>query len=142
MAGAHASGQFQVNVVTPFGPIANEETDAVIAPGELGEFEVLPGHVPFLSELHTGVLTLGERAERKVYAVGRGYLEVEPGGRVQVLVERAVGKSEIDVDEAQAELAEVGPKLSAWKGELDGEYVNLKSTFEWAQARIDACKSS
>lgn len=128
---------FEVNVVSPFGPIAHAETDAVIAPGRLGEFEVLPGHVPFLTELHAGVLRLGEKGG-DVFAVGAGVLEVEPSGRVQVLVERAVAAARVDSDAARAELAEVEPKLATWEGDLDADYKNLKAREEWARAQLAA----
>jgi hypothetical protein len=53
-------GALRVHMVTPRGKIADQDTDAVTAPGEIGEFEVLPGHVPMLSELHPGVLSLAK----------------------------------------------------------------------------------
>ena len=77
-------GGLHVALVTPTGPIASERTDAVIAPGELGEFQILPGHIPFLTELHPGVLTIGENRDKKIYAVGVGFLEVSPKGEVRV----------------------------------------------------------
>ena len=126
-----------VSVVTPRGPVAAEDTDAVTAPGELGELEVLPGHVPFLTELHPGVLVLGER-ERHVFAVSTGFLEVEPDGTVLVLVEQAVPASDVDLDQARAQVAELGPKLKDWKGATDAEWKNLKARHDWAQAQVDA----
>ena len=126
-----------VSVVTPRGPITTEDTDAVTAPGELGELEVLPGHVPFLTELHPGVLVLGER-ERHVFAVSTGFLEVEPDGTVLVLVEQAVAASEVDLDQAKAQVAELAPKLKDWKGAVDAEFKNLKARHDWAQAQVDA----
>jgi len=127
----------KVSVVTPRGPVAAEDTDAVTAPGELGELEVLPGHVPFLTELHPGVLVLGER-ERHVFAVSTGFLEVEPDGTVLVLVEQAVAAGEVDVEQAKAQVAELGPKLKDWKGATDAEWKNLKARHDWAQAQVDA----
>jgi F-type H+-transporting ATPase subunit epsilon len=127
----------KVSVVTPRGPITAEDTDAVTAPGELGEFEVLPGHVPLLTELHPGVLVLGER-ERHVFAVSTGFLEVEPDGTVLVLVEQAVAAADVDVDQAKAQVAELGPKLKEWKGAVDAEWKNLKARHDWAQAQVDA----
>ncbi|HEU5054925.1 MAG TPA: ATP synthase F1 subunit epsilon [Kofleriaceae bacterium] len=126
-----------VSVVTPRGPIAAEQTDAVTAPGELGEFEVLPGHVPFLTQLHPGVLVLGER-ERHIFAVASGFLEVEPDGTVLVLVEQAVAAGEVDLEQAKAQLSELAPKLKDWKGAIDAEFKNLKARHDWAQAQVDA----
>ena len=126
-----------VSVVTPRGPVTTEETDAVTAPGRLGEFEVLPGHVPFLTELHAGVLVLGER-ERHVFAVSSGFLEVEPDGTVLVLVEQAVAAGNVDLEQAKTQLAELAPKLKDWKGAVDAEFKNLKARHDWAQAQVDA----
>ena len=132
-----AAGVLKVSVVTPRGPVAAEDTDAVTAPGSLGEFEILPGHVPFLTQLHPGVLVLGER-ERSIFAVSTGFLEVEPDGTVLVLVEQAAAAGDVDLDQAKAQVAELGPKLKDWKGAVDGEFKNLKARHDWAQAQLDA----
>jgi len=126
-----------VQLVTPRGPVAEQETDAVTAPGELGEFEVLPGHVPLLTELHPGVLVLGER-ERRIFAVSSGFLEVELDGTVLVLVEQAVAAADVELEQAKAQLSELGPKLKDWKGAVDAEFKNLKARHDWAQAQVDA----
>jgi len=135
---APAPGMLRVMVVTPFGPVADSETDAVTAPGELGEFEVLPGHVPFLTQLHPGVLTLGEKQAHQVYAVSIGFLEVEADGEVQVLVERAVAAANVDVAAAKAVVDELGPVIKDWKEAVDAEFKNVKARLDWAQAQLDA----
>lgn len=133
-----AASTLHVSVVTPRGPITDEDTDAVTAPGRLGEFEVLPGHVPFLTQLHAGVLVLGEKRDKHVYAVSQGFLEVEPDGTVQVLVEQAVAAGSVDVEAAKALVAELAPQVKDWKGAVDGEFRNLKARHDWAQAQLDA----
>jgi len=45
-----------LEVVTPVERVLSKEVDEVVAPGELGEFGVLPGHVPFLTLLLPGEL--------------------------------------------------------------------------------------
>ena len=75
-----------VNLVTPRGVVAHTNTDSVQAPGELGEFELLPGHVPMLTSLKSGVLTIGTKTAAR-YAVSQGYLRVDPQGAVEILVE-------------------------------------------------------
>lgn len=128
----------RVSVVTPRGPVTDQDTDGVTAPGRLGELEVLPGHVPLLTELHPGVLVLGDRRAKSVYAVSTGFLEVEPDGVVQILVEQAVAAADVDLDAAKAQLAELGPRLKDWKGAVDGEFRTLKQRHDWAQAQVDA----
>ena len=45
-----------LEIVTPEKKVLSETVDIVVAPGELGEFGVLPGHVPFLCKLKVGEL--------------------------------------------------------------------------------------
>ena len=73
-----------VNLVTPRGVVAHTDADSVQAPGELGEFELLPGHVPILTALKPGVLTIGTKTRAR-YAVSSGYLRVDPAGSVEIL---------------------------------------------------------
>ena len=128
----------RVELVTPLGAIANLETDAVTAPGELGEFEIFAGHVPFLTQLHAGVLTLGETRTKQHFAVGPGFLEVTADGLIRILVERAVASDEVDKALAKDELKDAEPKLDAWKGDLGAEYKTLKAAHDWAVAQIEA----
>jgi F-type H+-transporting ATPase subunit epsilon len=133
-------GQLTVNVVTPTGPITvGASTNAVTAPGELGEFEVLPGHIPFLTSLHPGVMSLGEGKNAHIYAVSRGYVRVSMDGEVEVLVERAVAAGKVDTEQAKADLGAAQKELVDWKDKpQDANWRNIKDRHDWAQARLDA----
>ena len=127
-----------VNLVTPRGVVAHTDADSVQAPGELGEFELLPGHVPMLTALKAGVLTIGTKA-RSRYAVSTGYLRVDPTGAVEILVEQALPAKEIDAEAAKKDLATAEGELGKWGDKpQDGDYVNLQHRAGWARARIDA----
>lgn len=134
-----AAGAFLgVNLVTPRGVVAHTDTDSVQAPGELGEFELLPGHVPLLTALKPGVLTIGTKARAK-YAVGSGYLRVDPTGAVEILVEQAVSAKEVNADEAKKDLVTAEAELAKWGDKAqDGDYLNLQQRAGWARARLDA----
>jgi F-type H+-transporting ATPase subunit epsilon len=127
-----------VNLVTPKGVVSQSETDSVQAPGELGEFELLPGHVPMLTALRPGVLTVGTKARTR-YAVGPGYLRIDPAGSVEILVEQAQAATEIDIDAARKDLQAAEADLAKWGDKAqDGDYHNLVAKSTWARARIDA----
>lgn len=127
-----------VNLVTPRGVVAHTDADSVQAPGELGEFELLPGHVPMLTALKAGVLTIGTKA-RSRYAVATGYLRVDPTGAVEILVEQALPAKEIDAEAAKKDLATAEGELGKWGDKpQDGDYINLQQRAGWARARIDA----
>jgi len=127
----------EVNVVTPKGVIAHTEADSVQAPGELGEFEMLPGHIPMLTALKPGVLTIGTKARAR-YAVSSGYLRVDPAGAVEILVEQALAAKDIDSDAAKKELAAAEAELAKWGDKpMDGDYTSLQQRIGWAHARLD-----
>ena len=127
-----------VNLVTPRGVVAHTDADSVQAPGELGEFELLPGHVPMLAALKPGVLTIGTKARQR-FAVSSGYLRVDPSGAVEILVERAMPTVEIDAEAAKKDLAAAEAEIAKWGDRpLDGDHVNLQHRAGWARARLDA----
>jgi F-type H+-transporting ATPase subunit epsilon len=130
-------GFLGLNLVTPKGVIAHTDTDSVQAPGELGEFELLPGHVPMLAALKPGVLTIGNKARTR-YAVSSGYLRIDPAGAVEILVEQAVAAKDIDAAAAKTDLAAAEAAIAGWHKPIDGEYVSLQQRAGWAKARIDA----
>ncbi len=126
-----------VNLVTPRGVVAHTDADSVQAPGELGEFELLPGHIPMLTALRPGVLTIGTKARAR-YATGAGYLRVDPSGAVEILVEQAQAAKDIDGDAAKRDLATAEAELAKWGDKpMDGDYVTLQARLGWARARIE-----
>jgi F-type H+-transporting ATPase subunit epsilon len=56
--------------------LLDEDVDEVTAPGELGEFGVLPNHIAFLTTLVPGELSYKQGLSKKTLAVGGGYAEV------------------------------------------------------------------
>ena len=135
----------RLSITTPTGALVDTEADEVTAPGALGEFGVLPGHIPFLSALKAGVLIYRIKDQNHVLAVGLGFLEVarsETGDKVIVLVDRAVTGAEVNRDAVAKEIVATESDLSNWKEETGGEYQALVQRRDWAQARLDAAGRS
>ena len=140
----------RLSVTTPRGSLVDTEVDEVTAPGELGEFGVLPGHVPLMSALKPGVLWYKAKDHQGILALGQGFLQVAPlpqaddhhGGlardRVLVLVDQALMARDVDTARAEKDLAAADKELAAWHGELDGAHQTLVERRGWAQARLDA----
>jgi len=138
----------RLSVTTPRGALVDTDVEEVTATGELGEFGVLPGHVPLMSALKPGVLWYKGKDRAGVLAIGQGFLQVAPlpqaddraGGRdrVLVLVDQAVTAKDVDRASAEKDLAAAERELAAWTGELDGRHQNLVERRGWAQARLDA----
>ena len=66
----------RLRVVTPARLVLDEAVDEVTAPGELGEFGVLPNHIAFLSTLVPGELTYKQDGSKSTLVVSGGYAEV------------------------------------------------------------------
>jgi F-type H+-transporting ATPase subunit epsilon len=141
----------KLSLTTPRGALVDADVEEVTAPGTLGEFGVLPGHVPLMSALRPGVLvyrvTVGADAKERtgVVAVGPGFLQVSAPAqndtahdRVLVLVDQAQPAADVDRALAEQDLAAADKELAAWKAELDGAYRALTVRRQWAQARLDA----
>jgi F-type H+-transporting ATPase subunit epsilon len=131
----------RLSVTTPQGALVETDVDEVTAPGALGEFGVLPGHVPFLSALQPGVFVFRHKEESRVFAVSEGVLEVaraEGGDKVIVLVSQALQAEEVDREAAEKEVARADAELAQWNKELGGEYKALVTQRAWAAARIAA----
>ena len=132
----------RLSVTTPRGSLVEAEVDELSAPGVLGEFGVLPGHVPFLSALKPGVFVYRQKSESQVLAVSDGILEVvrtaDGGDKVLVLVSNATGAGDIDRAAAAQEVASADAELNKWAKDLGGEYKALLNRRAWAAARVDA----
>ena len=133
----------RLSLTTPRGALVDAEVDEVTAPGALGEFGVLPGHVPFLSVLRPGVFVYQTKEGPRYLAVGDGVLEVarvsgDKGDKVLVLVDQATHAREIDRDAAAKELTAVDQEIAHWKKETAGEYQALLARRAWVAARVDA----
>jgi F-type H+-transporting ATPase subunit epsilon len=135
--GGKGGGRMSLRIAAPSGQVAATVADEVTAPGLIGEFGVLPGHVPLLAALKAGVLSWKDQGHVHVLAVDRGYLQVGAGERLTILVERALKTDAIDVEAARAE---VGKQSEALKvGGLDSAGLELaRVALEWAQAQLDA----
>ena len=75
----------KLQIVTPRGVAWSGDADEVQAPGTLGEFGVLPGHIPFLTTLSAGTLNVKGKDGRR-YQIGAGFAEAGPD-RMVVLTE-------------------------------------------------------
>ena len=116
--------KLNLEVVTPFRTVLNEDVDSVTLPGIEGELGILPEHVPLLTTLDTGILTyVNSNGNTQAIAVHWGYAQVD-GNNVRVLAELAETADEIDLPRAleaekkAMELLQSGdPTTSEWEDE-------------------------
>ena len=103
-------GKIQLEIVTPRGRALTASVDEVTAPSIDGEFGVLPGHLPLLAALRTGIVAYKQGAETKRCAVGAGFAEAGPD-RLVMLTNEYAEREAVDPVIVRKELAEVQTQL-------------------------------
>jgi F-type H+-transporting ATPase subunit epsilon len=128
-------GKLHLEVVTPEKVLVSEEVDSVVAPGALGEFGVLEGHVPFLSGILPGELRYTSKGQTKYLAVTPGFAEVS-NDKVSVLVDAAERAHDIDVDRARRAMERAKERLSKDRAAEDIDLARAEIALKRAIARI------
>ena len=112
--------KLQLAVVTAEGESFSGEVDMVVAPGELGEFTLLPSHARLISTLAPGVLRFDQDGVSTSLALTGGFLEVADN-RVTVLADAAERDEDIDLERAEAALAKAQERIDSEPGNVDLE---------------------
>jgi F-type H+-transporting ATPase subunit epsilon len=89
-------------IVTPAGTVFSEDVELVTLPGVEGEMGIYPRHVPLMTQMVPGEITVRKDGRDQFIAAGEGLIEVT-ASRVSVLTDLAVAADRID--EAKAEEA-------------------------------------
>ncbi len=129
----------KLHVVTPEGPALEHEADEVTLPGLLGEFGVLPGHMPLLAAIKAGVLRYRSGAERGRLLVGAGFARVDGKDSVSVVVQKSLAVEKVAREAAEKLLHDAEARLQTESAE---EKAVATAERDWAQAQLDALKPS
>ncbi len=132
-----AAETIQLEIVTPSGVKLRESVSDVNAPSVGGEFGVLPGHLPMLAALRTGIVTYHKGGEERKVAVHHGFVEVANDVAL-LLTERFIEKGDVDVVRVRLRLKEVDEELDHWQGELtDPRRRELIEEEQWLAAQLE-----
>jgi len=130
------SQTFSLQVLTPSKLV--EEADVTLAtfPGADGEFGVLPGHMPFITNLQPGVISYLQGGMSRRIAVSSGVVEVIPE-RVIVLARTAESAGDVDMERASTAKQDCESKLCEISRD-DDDWAGLERKLKIATARIEA----
>jgi len=92
----------KLEIVTPEARTYSEDVDMVTLPAVEGEMGVYPQHVPLMTQIIPGEISVRKGGQDFFLAVGEGFVEIT-GDRVAVLTDMAIRAEQID--EAKAEEA-------------------------------------
>ena len=110
---------FSFEILTLQKSFLREDIRFVVAPGQEGVFEVLPGHAPYVFALKPGTLRIRMPGGKDSYvATGTGFLVVQKD-RTSVLTRSAERPEEIDRARAQRAKERAEQRLQARPSDLD-----------------------
>lgn len=137
-----ATETLKLEIVTPTGMAISRDVAEVGAPTLDGEVGVLPGHVPFLAALRTGIISAkmaggGAAEEPQRFAIAHGVLEVAHE-KALVLTEKFITKEDVDVVAVRARLKNVDDELLGWTGEIqDPKRIALIEEEQWLATQLE-----
>jgi F-type H+-transporting ATPase subunit epsilon len=92
----------KLEIVTPEAVTFSEDVEMVTLPGVEGEMGIYPQHVPLMTQIAPGEISVRRGGQEILLAVGEGFVEIT-GDHVSILTDMAVRAE--NIDEAAAEAA-------------------------------------
>ena len=89
-----------LEIVTPEKTLLETEAEYVTIPGIIGELGILPGHIPLVTALQSGVLTYKNGSSEKKLAVHFGFAEINQD-KISVLANAAELAEDIDIERSK-----------------------------------------
>ena len=118
--------KLRLKIITPDRLVFDGEVSELVAPGQMGEFGVLPGHVPFLSVLFPGRLRFKTEESGENTLIIHGGLADVKDDTVSILTDQSEDPEEVDVVAAkkdaetfQREIDELQDAEASEREELD-----------------------
>ena len=127
------ASSIHLEIVTPDRKVLTQDVQYVGAPGVMGEFGVLPNHVPFLSALGIGNLYYKDGGKTYFVFVAGGFAEVSPD-KVTVLAE--VAEKAEEIDEARAQKAQERAETRMRQTQEKIDFARNRAALQRAIARI------
>lgn len=85
----------KLEIVTPEAKMFSGDVDMVTLAGVEGEMGIMPGHMPVMTQLVAGELTVRQGGQNLFVAVGDGFVQIT-GDKVSVLTDMAIKADDID----------------------------------------------
>jgi len=104
----------KLKIITPKKIALEEDVISVTAPSSEGEITILPKHMNLFALLDEGIVKIVKKTGEDFLAIGGGYLQTD-GDEVNVLVSRAYGQTDIDIDLTNKAVAEAKKIISQTK---------------------------
>ena len=123
----------KLEIVTPEAVTYSENVDMVTLPAAEGEMGIYPMHVPLMTQIVPGEVSVRKDGQDYFLAVGEGFVEIT-GDRVAILTDMAIKSS--DIDELKAEEARKRAEARLAEKLDDEEMANVSAALAHSLAQL------
>jgi len=129
------ANKLKLEIVTPDAKTYSEDVEMVTLPGAEGEMGIYPMHVPLMTQIVAGEVSVRKDGRDYFLAVGDGFAAIT-GDSVSVMTDMAI-KAE-NIDEAKAEEAKrrAEARLAEKLDEADSAMVSAALAHSLAQLKV------
>src|SRR5271156_1167739 len=125
----------KLEIVTPDAKTFSDDVEMVTLPGVEGEMGVYPQHVPLMTQLVPGEITVRKDGQDLYLAVGEGFVEIT-AERVAVLTDMAIRAEQIDEAKAEEARRQAEARLAQKLDEAECIMVNAALAQSLAQLHV------
>ncbi|MBI2552626.1 ATP synthase F1 subunit epsilon [Candidatus Uhrbacteria bacterium] len=127
-------------IATPERIVYRDEVDSITLPTKEGEITVLPQHIPLVSVLVPGAITVRKGKGEQYMAVSGGFIEVQPQNRVVVLADTAERAEELTVAAIEKARADAERALTEKRNMDDETFAAAAAGLERELARLKVAR--
>lgn len=109
-----------IQIITPEKTLVDQEADEVVVPTTTGELAILPHHVPLITQVAPGIMTIKHNGKEEHVAIDGGFIEITEK-TVNILADFALHAREASASKAEEarKTAEKAMKEKKSQDELD-----------------------
>ena len=94
--------QLRVHVISQEKSLLDTQADLVLIPAATGQLGILPHHIPLITRLQAGVVTIRRQHQDTLVAIGGGFAAMEADNSLSILADTAIKAEDINLKEAEA----------------------------------------
>ena len=125
----------KLEIVTPDAKAYSEDVEMVTLPAAEGEMGIYPQHIPVLTQIVAGELTVRKDGRDVFMAVGEGFVQVT-GERVAILTDMAIQAENIDEAKAEEARRRAEARLAEHLSDEEAAVVNASLAHSLAQLKV------
>ncbi len=125
----------KLEIVTPDGAVYSEDVEMVTLPGVEGQMGIYPHHVPLMTQMVPGEITVRKDGSDYFLAIGEGLIEIT-GQHVAILTDMAIAAEHIDEAKAEEARRRAEARLQEKLSDEEVASVNSALTRSLAQLKV------